>query len=690
MSTNQYQEAWIASAPGRKVDRDNDASFDCVDVPKDYAINIWANTTWKDAWPGAGNACDMINTYNPEYFDRIDNDPNNPAQIPERGDVIVYGGAPINPAGHIAVVLDADQNGVDVVQEDSFMQCPMYVGRLGYTNAGTGECTGWLRPKFDATEQPVVTTAGNITFSQRVVGQYGVTERDAPSAHGNALRTFDPGTPLDFKGYVHGDAANGTDIWFVGAYAGNYFSASAFDDSSVAGLSDITPAPTPAPALQPYQRVVGVDSAIYRDASNTSGNVLATFKKGDTLNFKGYVHGQNVNGTDIWFVGSYSNGYISASNFDDSSTNGLSDLTPPAPAPVPAPAPAPAASATRTVGSQLNVRDAPYLNGNLVTTEPAGTVVTVKGYVPNGDSVNGNAVWFNIDKGWIWSGGVDSQSTAGLILLPTQARPSAPQYSGLNGIDISGAQKGIDLTKISLDFVIVKATEGVGWSDPEFQNNLGTARKTGKPVGFYHFARPLAQAGNTAQAEADSFVSVVKPILQPGDFVALDWEAENTSNVAWAKEWLDRVSAALGVKPLFYSYLNVLSANDFSSISSDYGLWYAQYPTAATQQGYGPVAAHAAVPGNWKIVVWQYSSAGILPGWTEKLDLDILFGNEADLAAIGYKAPAPSPQPAPAPTTTTDPAPAPSGTGTGPDKATIVSVLSSFFKWLTDLFVASR
>ena len=37
----------------------------------------------------------------------------------------------------------------------------------------------------------------------------------------------------------------------------------------------------------------------------------------------------------------------------------------------------------------------------------------------------------------------------------------------MNGIDISSRQAGIDLAKVPCDFVICKATEGVGYVNPD-------------------------------------------------------------------------------------------------------------------------------------------------------------------------------------------------------------------------------
>ena len=36
----------------------------------------------------------------------------------------------------------------------------------------------------------------------------------------------------------------------------------------------------------------------------------------------------------------------------------------------------------------------------------------------------------------------------------------------LNGIDISNYQRGLDVRTIKADFVIVKASEGIGYEDP--------------------------------------------------------------------------------------------------------------------------------------------------------------------------------------------------------------------------------
>lgn len=63
----------------------------------------------------------------------------------------------------------------------------------------------------------------------------------------------------------------------------------------------------------------------------------------------------------------------------------------------------------------------------------------------------------------------------------------------LNGIDISGWQGDIDLSKLNFDFVIVKATEGTGYVNPYCDKKVQQAIKLGKKWGFYHSHRGVMQ-----------------------------------------------------------------------------------------------------------------------------------------------------------------------------------------------------
>ena len=224
----------------------------------------------------------------------------------------------------------------------------------------------------------------------------------------------------------------------------------------------------------------------------------------------------------------------------------------------------------------------------------------------------------------------------------------------LKGIDISKWQ-AVGTGDGDYDFVICKATEGVGYTDPNCDAHYQRAKSQGKLLGVYHFARP---GHNDPIAEADWFVSQIQGYIGEA-LLVLDWEVEATWNIAWAKKWLDRVYEKTGVKPLVYASGSVINGNDWSSVSNaDYGLWIAYWPnnyqygegwpTSPSEMGYGT--------GDWKMwAIWQFSSRN------GRLDCDVANVDRAGwmkyAAKNGKPAPAPTPAPSPAPA----PAPAPSG-----------------------------
>jgi len=149
-------EQWADGAPGRATDPDGVAGYQCVDVPKDFFEKV-TGKSWREGWPGAGNARDMLDTASTDWFQVIRNDPSMPNQLPQRFDIVVYGGTEpggLNEWGHIGVTWLADQSGVTLIDQDGFQQRAMGYDRLGWVNPGTGEVIGWLRLKSISTINP--------------------------------------------------------------------------------------------------------------------------------------------------------------------------------------------------------------------------------------------------------------------------------------------------------------------------------------------------------------------------------------------------------------------------------------------------------------------------------------------------------------------------------------------------------
>lgn len=209
----------------------------------------------------------------------------------------------------------------------------------------------------------------------------------------------------------------------------------------------------------------------------------------------------------------------------------------------------------------------------------------------------------------------------------------------LNGIDISGWQKGINLSAVPCDFAIVKATGGTklvaSTCDPQIQE----ARKEGKLWGFYHFAREKGYGASSGAAEAKWFVKNCKNYFGHG-IPVLDFEQDTAAcGSAWAKEFLDTVYQLTGVRPMIYMSLSVVNSHNWTAVAKSYGLWVAAYASNA-DTGYQKPSAP--VCGAWgrNVAIYQYSSHGKLKGYSGWLDLDRFYGDTAAWKAFATAKPA--------------------------------------------------
>lgn len=187
--------------------------------------------------------------------------------------------------------------------------------------------------------------------------------------------------------------------------------------------------------------------------------------------------------------------------------------------------------------------------------------------------------------------------------------------SKLYGIDVSMWQAGMNLGSAGYAFNIIKASEGVGYKDPQLDNLFNTLNDH-QLYGFYHFARPDGGSGNTPEAEAQSFLDYVGHHAGKALF-ALDWEPGHDCDgmVDWAYRWLQYVYEKTGVKPLIYMNQSTENSYDWSQVAkADYGLWLANYGINDGKE-YDFYVKH------WNVVaIHQYTSAG-------NLDKNVFFGD---------------------------------------------------------------
>jgi GH25 family lysozyme M1 (1,4-beta-N-acetylmuramidase) len=150
--------------------------------------------------------------------------------------------------------------------------------------------------------------------------------------------------------------------------------------------------------------------------------------------------------------------------------------------------------------------------------------------------------------------------------------------------------------------IIHKATTGATGHDDAYDRRKGQARAAGLLWGAYHWgtAAPIA-------AQVKNFLDWSGARDDPAMLLSLDFESTpgNQMTLALAKDFLTRVTAEIGRRPIIYSgdTLKTALGNTVDPFFEPYRLWLAQYgPTPRTQKTW-------ARP--W---LWQYTDGAKGPG----------------------------------------------------------------------------
>ena len=229
----------------------------------------------------------------------------------------------------------------------------------------------------------------------------------------------------------------------------------------------------------------------------------------------------------------------------------------------------------------------------------------------------------------------------------------SPVASAADMIDVSSWQTGINVTTSGAQIVVAKATEGIGYVNPDCDRVVQDALAAGQGVGVYHFAH----SENDARREANYFIDNTRGYIGKGIVPILDWEPSAPWDTGWALTWLRTVENACGTKPIIYMNQFTENSYDWSAVvAGNYGLWIAAYPLGYTPiYGFNPPAAAQPTLYHWPFAVaWQYTSTGYVGDWGGALDLSVVYGDLNTwyaYAGSGQVAPAPTPQPTPQPST---------------------------------------
>ena len=137
---------------GRGIDWDNWYGFQCMDLYHQYDKECIGSKNYP-----APAAKDVWNKYDNNFYTRI---PNTPTNIPQEGDVIIWGTL-IGPYGHIAVFYAGD-----VINFTSFDQNFPINSKCHFQVHSYKGVLGWLRPKQLPKDVIIPVTGPETTTSE--------------------------------------------------------------------------------------------------------------------------------------------------------------------------------------------------------------------------------------------------------------------------------------------------------------------------------------------------------------------------------------------------------------------------------------------------------------------------------------------------------------------------------------------
>lgn len=200
------------------------------------------------------------------------------------------------------------------------------------------------------------------------------------------------------------------------------------------------------------------------------------------------------------------------------------------------------------------------------------------------------------------------------------------------GVDVSLYQSKPDWAAVraaGYAFAIHKADEGASINDPVYEQNRAAAKAAGLVVGDYHFARPMADAGDAVR-ESDHFLARTASKLRPEDIPpTLDIEEsqiEGSQLVDWLWSFCDRVRSATGRPTMIYTNPSYLLSKHvhLDARFAPLPLWIAHWGVEK------PGTLDPWAPGAW--AVWQWGTARV-PGIGPICDANWFHGDEAKLRA---------------------------------------------------------
>lgn len=205
--------------------------------------------------------------------------------------------------------------------------------------------------------------------------------------------------------------------------------------------------------------------------------------------------------------------------------------------------------------------------------------------------------------------------------------------SDLHGIDISSWQAGMSAASInSVDFAILKISEGQSWVDPQFDTFYNAARI---PLGAYVYSHAVTEA--EARAEAQKALSLAAGRKLPlGIYMDVEEQRQlalsDSALTAVVKAFCDTIKAGGYRAGAYGSNGNLWAKVGVQYLGEDVIMWTAQWG-GRPQKG----------------DVWQFTASDHVDGYSGNVDGNKVL-SERFARLITEDTPAPEPSPTPEPT----------------------------------------
>lgn len=194
------------------------------------------------------------------------------------------------------------------------------------------------------------------------------------------------------------------------------------------------------------------------------------------------------------------------------------------------------------------------------------------------------------------------------LLSGSNSNSYTPVGTTMLGIDVSG-WNGNPFNSITetaykqSKFVIVKATQGISFTNESFNYAYNRAAADGKCLGTYHYA-----GGGDPAAEAQFYFNTVKHTIGKA-IPVIDWEEyQNNSwgNKDWVYKFVTKFHELAGIYPIIYTGPYVLS--QVANCKDICKLWVAGYPKNADSWEV-PDFKYNIAPWD-SYTIWQFTASG--------------------------------------------------------------------------------